>query len=317
MRKFILFFLVILIVGYFGIGYYVYDSAASVPCEVYESEQNNTPSNFRIWEEYEDTINASEYFIDKYEDVTFPSTDDITLSAWWMEQNPGGPTVIITHGLTSSKYSDGILLASGILYRNGFNVLAFDLRDHGDSTCEDGYYSAGQKESYDSASAVNWLVNTKGIPPESLGIYGQSLGALTALTTSQHTNDFSAIAVHDPPVNFETLVREEMVYQGFPGFLFEPTSHYARVFEGISLTLITPETSLARSEKQPILIFNGMLDERILPHHSLDLVELAESLGIETELYRYEDVGHVGSLWAYTDEFEQIIVQFFQDNLAS
>ena len=89
------------------------------------------------------------------------------------------------------------------------------------------------------------------------------------------------------------------------------------MFEGISLTLITPETSLTRSDKQPILIFNGMLDERILPHHSLDLVELADSLGIETELYRYEDVGHVGSLWAYTDEFEKIIVQFFQDNLAS
>ena len=60
-----------------------------------------------------------------------------------------------------------------------------------------------------------------------------------------------------------------------------------------------------------------MLDERILPHHSLDLVELADSLGIETELYRYEDVGHVGSLWDYTDEFEQLIVKFFQDNLAS
>ena len=123
--------------------------------------------------------------------------------------------------------------------------------------------------------------------------------------------------MHDPPVNFETLVREEMVYQGFPGFLFEPTSHYARIFEGIRLTYITPETSLTRSAKQPILIFNGMLDERVLPHHSLDLVELADSLGIRTELYRYEDVGHVGSLWTYTDEFEQIIVGFFQDNLTS
>ena len=123
--------------------------------------------------------------------------------------------------------------------------------------------------------------------------------------------------MHDPPVNFETLVREEMVYQGFPGFLFEPTSHYARIFEGVSLTNITPETSLTRSAKQPILIFNGMLDERVLPHHSLDLVELADSLGIQTELYRYEDAGHVESLWTYTDEFEQIIVRFFQDNLTS
>ena len=55
-----------------------------------------------------------------------------------------------------------------------------------------------------------------------------------------------------------------------------------------------------------------MLDVRVLPHHSLDLVELADSLGIKTELYRYEDAGHVESLWTYTDEFEQIIVRFFQ-----
>ena len=317
MKKFLIFFLVLISVGYFGAGYYVYDIAASVPCAVWEGEQGNIPSNFEIWEDYRDTINASDYFIDSYEDVSFPSTDDVVISGWWMEQNPGGPTVIVNHGLTSSKYSSGILLASGILYRNGFNVLAIDLRDHGDSTCEDGYYSAGQKESYDSAAAVNWLVDKKGIPPSALGIYGQSLGALTALTTSQHTNNFSAIAVHDPPVNFETLVREEMEYQGFPAFLFEPTSHYARIFEGISLTNITPETSLTRSVKQPILIFNGMLDERVLPHHSLDLVDLADSLGIKTELYRYEDAGHVQSLWTYTDEFEQIIVRFFQDNLTS
>ena len=49
----------------------------------------------------------------------------------------------------------------------------------------------------------------------------------------------------------------------------------------------------------------------------MDLVELADSLGIQTELYRYEDAGHVESLWTYTDEFEQIIVRFFQDNLTS
>lgn len=72
-----------------------------------------------------------------------------------------GPTVLVVHGLTSSKYSSGILLASGILYKNGFNVLAIDLRDHGDSTCEDGYYSAGQKESDDTAKAIEWLINEK------------------------------------------------------------------------------------------------------------------------------------------------------------
>ena len=150
-KKFLVFLLVLITVGYFSAGYYVYDIAASVPCAVWEGEQSNTPTNFEIWEDYQDTINASDYFIDSYEDVSFPSTDDVVISGWWMEQNPGGPTVIINHGLTSSKYSSGILLASGILYRNGFNVLAIDLRDHGDSTCP-----ATHKHNH-RASSVQWM----------------------------------------------------------------------------------------------------------------------------------------------------------------
>jgi len=35
-----------------------------------------------------------------------------------------------------------------------------------------------------------------------------------------------------------------MVYQGFPEFLFEPTKHYAQIFEGVNITKITPKTAL-------------------------------------------------------------------------
>ena len=83
------------------------------------------------------------------------------------------------------------------------------------------------------------------------------------------------------------------------------------------MTDITPATSLTMSNKQPILIFNGRLDKRVLPHHTDDLIDLAKSLDIEVEVYKYEDMGHVESIWVYTDEFEKIIVQFFNENLAS
>ena len=108
-----------------------------------------------------------------------------------------------------------------------------------------------------------------------------------------------------------------MVYQGFPAFLFEPLYHYALIFEGVNITKVVPENSLPQSNKQPILIFNGMLDERVLAHHTDDLMEIAAENGIETTLYRYEDMGHVESIWGYTDEFAEVIVKFFQDNLAS
>ena len=282
MKKLVIILLVISVSGYLYAGYYVYNIAGSVPCAVWEGEQSNSPSNFTIWSEEYD-IDPEPYFIPSYETIEIQVPDeDIVLSAWWMETKKEGPTVLLIHGLTSSKYSSGILLSAGILYHEGFNVLAIDMRDHGDSTCEDGYYSAGQKESDDSAAALNWLVNEKNIDPSRIGIYGQSLGALTALTTPAKSNNYAAMAVHDPPVDFETLVREEMVYQGFPAFLFEPLYHYALIFEGVNITKVVPENSLPQSNKQPILIFNGMLDERVLAHHTDDLMEIAAENGIET-----------------------------------
>lgn len=239
------------------------------------------------------------------------------LSGWWMENQPGGKTILVIHGLTSSKYSSGILLSSGMLYRNGFNILAIDLRDHGNSTCEDGYYSAGQKESDDSTAAINWLINEKGINADKIGLYGQSLGALTALQTAGKTQDFAAIAVIDPPVDFETLVREEMVYQGFPPFLFEPTNHYAIIFEGVNITKITPKTALESGDKQPILVFNGLKDSRVQPHHTDDLVKIAEDNKIDITVYRYEDMEHVQSIWFYTEEIEKALTEFFHTNLVS
>jgi hypothetical protein len=314
-KKLLYGFLILVVVGYFGVGYYVYDISATVPCAVWEGEQTNNPSNFSGWDEYD--VNVSQYFVSSYETVSIDSTDNVVLSGWWMENNPQGKTVLIIHGLTSSKYSSGILLASGILYQNGFNVLAIDMRDHGDSTCEDGYYSAGQKESDDSASAVEWLVNEKNINPDQIGIYGQSLGALTALQTGAKTQNFAAVAVHDPPVAFETLVREEMVYQGFPPVLYTPVLHYARIFKGENLTEVTPQTALESGNKQPVLVFNGLLDERVQAHHTEDLIKIADDNGIDITVYRYEDMGHVESLWGYNDEFSEAIVSFFDKHLSS
>ncbi len=305
----------LVVVGYFGVGYYIYDVSATVPCAVWEGEQTNNPSNFSEWEDYD--VDVTQYFMPSYETVSIDSTDNVKLSAWWMENDPQAKTVVVIHGLTSSKYSSGVLLASGILYQNGFNVLAMDMRDHGDSTCEDGYYSAGQKESDDSAAVVDWLVTEKNISANKIGIYGQSLGALTTLQTGAKTQNFAAIAVHDPPVAFETLVREEMEFQGFPPSLYTPVLHYARVFRGENLTEVTPEVAIAGGNKQPILVFNGLLDTRVLAHHTDDLIKIANDNGVEITTYRYEDMGHVESLWGYNEEFGKAIVSFFNENLSS
>ena len=142
-----------------------------------------------------------------------------------------------------------------------------------------------------------------------------SFGAMIGLMTPAITNDFQALAVVDSPFDFASLVREELVYQGFPGFLFEPVYHYALIFDQINLTEISPDDGLAASNKQPLIIFNGKQSPRVLAHHTDDLIKAAENYGISTEVSRYDDLSHTEVMYAYPVEFELKLVNFFRSNI--
>jgi dipeptidyl aminopeptidase/acylaminoacyl peptidase len=203
----------------------------------------------------------------------------------------------------------------GMLNKSDFNLLAIDFRDHGESTCEDGYYTAGQNETDDVVAAISWLKD-KGIKPSNIGIYGSSLGALVALMTPAKSNDFGSIAVIDPPVDFKTLVREEMTYQGLPTFLWEPIHHYALVFKRINMLKDIPEQALEKGSKQPLLIFTGVQSDRVLAHHSDDLVEIAIQNEIEYTIYKYDDMGHTQILYFYEEEYAQKLTEFYLTTLS-
>jgi hypothetical protein len=47
------------------------------------------------------------------------------------------------------------------------------------------------------------------------------------------------------------------------------------------------------------------------------LIKIANDNGVEITTYRYEDMGHVESLWGYNEEFGKVIVSFFNENLSS
>ena len=313
-KKFLVFLLALLIGGYFGVGYYVFGIAASVPCEVWIEEAENKPDNWSLGDKAD--WDPSDYFIENYKEVSiFADDGEIELKSWWVENNLSNPTIILLHGLTSSKNSPDILLPMGMMNKSEFNLLAIDMRDHGESTCEDGFYAAGQNETNDVVAAIGWLID-KGISPSNIGIYGNSLGALVGLMTPAKTNEFGSIAVIDPPVDFETLVREEMSYQGFPTFLWEPIYHYALVFKRINMLKDIPEEALSKGNKQPLLIFSGLQSDRVLPHHSDDLVDIAKANDIDYNIYKYDGMGHTQILYFYTEEYSQLLTDFYKSTLS-
>lgn len=312
MRKIIIGILFFIIIAYFGIGFYVYGESVAVPCAVVESEKENRPDNFSLGEKAD--WDPSKYFVQDYETVLINTNDDVVLSGWWMETDKNAPTIIGLHGVTSGKHSPDVLLVGGMLVSEGFNYLTFDFRDHGESTCEDGVHSAGQKEIYDVKAAIDWLINEKDIPSENIGLHGSSFGAMVALMTQYISDDINALSIVDTPFDFATLVREELVYQEFPGFLFEPVNHYALLFEGVDITEISPEDGVSAG-RNPMIIFNGVKSDRVLSHHTDDLISAGNKYSVMMDIHRYEELSHTEVMYVYPDEFQKKAVDFFKENL--
>ena len=74
----------------------------------------------------------------QFEDVDFVSRGgDVTLSGWYIYGESKGPTLIFVHGIGGVRSSDNLVELASRLVPQGYSVLMFDLRCHGESGGEE------------------------------------------------------------------------------------------------------------------------------------------------------------------------------------
>jgi fermentation-respiration switch protein FrsA (DUF1100 family) len=113
----------------------------------------------------------------RVEDVRFPATDGVSLAGWFMQGAPDRPAVILCHDLGASRASMVNLAIA--LRRDGFSVLAFDFRGHGESA--GGGSTLGVREKRDVAGAVDYLKSRKDLDTKRIGVFGVGMGAFAAV----------------------------------------------------------------------------------------------------------------------------------------
>jgi len=309
--------LILGLTGFYFLGRYAYFAAGTVSCGISGeySDLNNSPSNFSLdWEKYPD-LNLSPYFIDTFESFNVKD-GEVILSGWWFDNPNSEKTVIVLHGVGSSKQSAGVLTSAGMLNKSNFDVVVFDYQDHGSSTCLDKVHGAGVHEAYNTSAVIDWLVEEKNKTKENIGLLGFSLGAMVALNTHGLSDNFSSSIVVDPPVDFDTILREELEFQGVPSIVASALRFFWFTKTGESIDALTPEKALSNGNLQELLIVSNLLDERVKPHHRDKLVSIAQKLGIPHSIKYYENYGHVENIWGSIDEWENTIKNYFNRTLS-
>ncbi len=306
---------------YLAAGVVVYDAVSRVDADCGGRWPDHTPASWsppRWASEPDVAFDPSVYLVPDYEDVRIPGRDaGIDLHAWWLPSSEGAdaPAVVVVHGLRDCARHPESLAPAGMLHRRGYSVLMVELRDHGQSSIEDGRVAGGTEEYRDVLAAVDWLVE-QGATPGRIGVLGTSLGASTAIIAAAQDERIAAVWSDSAYVDQERKIAEELEARGLPVILAPAATFLAWVIAGDDLQVHTVLGEVANLQGRRLAVLHGVLDESTYVEHAYDLIEAAQAAGVDVEAWIEPDAGHVRTMFLKGAEYEQRLDEFFGSALA-
>lgn len=197
------------------------------------------------------------------DDVAFTARDGTRIAGWYLPSNKESSTVaLLCHGLGSGRA--GWLTLIDRLHRDGVNVLAIDLRAHGDSGGQ--LCSFGAREKLDPIAAVDWLKSTHPESAERIVGVGASLGSAALFAAAADDSRIDAVASLS---TFDTLQNElnDVATRRMPRPLGWLARHLAlpmaSLHAGVDLRTVRPIDAIDKLWPRPVFIVHATGDEII------------------------------------------------------
>jgi hypothetical protein len=214
----------------------------------------------------------------EYEDVTFPARDGVPLEGWFIPAAPGSRKLIIAnHPMGFSRsgmptqyepwHADWAASGNGfevdlvpdykILHDAGYNVLAYDLRNHGLSSAANGGVSThGITEWRDVVGSLEYVRTRPGTRDMTIGLFSRCMGAVAtfaAMTRWPAAFDGVRCLVSPQPVTPRFIVQRRLAVMGL-GDRLDDFNTLVRLRTSVGLEQRVPQ-EWARSVRVPAFLY--------------------------------------------------------------
>lgn len=253
-----------------------------------------------------------------FEAMTFEVDDVLApgqkqkLAAWWMPADqPSGRTVVLVHGYADAKV--GVLAWAPGWHELGFNLLAVDLRAHGDSTgtiCTGGY-----AERHDLVQVVHQILARKPAETASLMLFGASLGAAAVAGAAAELDPelVAGVVLESPYADFRSASAAHFERIGLPGGRIARLAlRHAEWLSGARYGEVRV-TDLVGRIQSPLLVLAAGDDLYLTGEEAeaLAAAVAARPASSGASVYRrFEGVEHLMSVVASPDEYRQALSDF-------
>lgn len=252
----------------------------------------------------------SDFGLPRAQDISFQN-DGIDFHAWYFENPKPKPCgVLLVHGYTSTRW--GVLKYAPIFWKRGCSIFTYDHRRHGESGGRFGTF--GFHEKFDMQTALHSFTEVSGLPPEKIGVLGESLGAATAIQSLSMRGESAFLIAESPYKDLDSIVGKKAVelYGGWVG-IFVPLAYKIAEWRADFRVSDVSPIEMAKNLKIPVLIIHSNTDDYTPYEHSVAIEKnLPPSITKKLVLTDW-NASHARSIDKNYDGFEAIVLEFFRE----
>ncbi|MEN6409790.1 MAG: alpha/beta fold hydrolase [Anaerolineaceae bacterium] len=243
-----------------------------------------------------------------HEDVSFPTTDGLTLRGWFFPTSDPSAPVILYAPATGKDQRQGLSLVAP-LHKAGYQVLLFSYRGTGNSDGNRFEFSYGARESVDVDAAVRYLSGTRHI--QQIGAIGHSAGAVSIILSAARNTKIDAVVLAAPFTSLQDIWEENRP-KILPDQLYEIAMHLFELRKDFSRQQVRPLDVISSISPRPILFIDGLADRRIPIEQAASLFNAAR---FPKQIIWLTGATHAQVRSPGLDDSMQSIVKFFNSSL--
>lgn len=226
-----------------------------------------------------------------HEDIWIPVNTRDRLHSWWIPAAAPRGVILYLHG-------NGINVGGNIehayrFWQMGFSVLLIDYRGYGQSV---GKFPTEKQVYEDAETALQYLIEQRGVPPREIFLYGHSLGGAIAIHLASYHPELAGVIVESSFTSMADMVVYMKRYNWLPVDLI---LHHK--FESIEKV---------KSLQQPLLFIHGTGDQVVPSFMSELLYDAATSP--KKQVLIIPDARHDNVATIAGERYRQTIESFYQ-----